>query len=295
MRATRAYLAGLGPAGTLVLAASILFVLGSAVVAYNGWPKLGGIGSPATQTLTAHPKAGSHTSSSRGLAAVAVVKPLARAHAATAATVRARHTTSVVTHATHRSHRHSGSASIARPVAATPTHGSGTSTPTSGSGSTGTTPTTSTPAPVASSPAPVAATPAPVVNAGGAGTGSGRGSGSSSPSGTVTTIVNPGGTVTNPGSVATKPIGTPVISGTGSSGTGVKVVAGSHGTSYSGPVVSVNSTSISGSSSITKTSTVSTASTTSTTSTTVSAGSHGISVGIGGTSAPVVSSYSGSR
>ena len=81
VRATRAYLAGLGTAGTLVLAASILFVFGSAVVTYNGWPKLGGIGSPATQTLTAHPKPGSHTSS-HGLASVKVVAPrVARATA----------------------------------------------------------------------------------------------------------------------------------------------------------------------------------------------------------------------
>src|ERR1700761_8970726 len=76
VRATRAYLAGLGTAGTMVLAASILFVFGSAIVTYNGWPKLGGIGSPATQTLTAPPKAGAHvSSSSHGLAPVKVVTP----------------------------------------------------------------------------------------------------------------------------------------------------------------------------------------------------------------------------
>lgn len=52
MRASRAYLAGLGTAGSLVIGTILLFTVGSAVVAFHGWRPLG-IGSPATQTLQA--------------------------------------------------------------------------------------------------------------------------------------------------------------------------------------------------------------------------------------------------
>src|ERR1039458_1162104 len=60
VRATRAYMAGLGTAGALVLGAAILFTLASAVVAFNGWPTLGGGGAAATQLVIAQPVAGSH-------------------------------------------------------------------------------------------------------------------------------------------------------------------------------------------------------------------------------------------
>ncbi|MGH2895373.1 MAG: hypothetical protein ACRDPM_19200, partial [Solirubrobacteraceae bacterium] len=186
MRATRAYLAGLGTAGTLVLAASILFVLGSAIVTYNGWPKLGGIGSPATQTLTAHPKPGSHPS--HGLASVAVVKPHAGRVAGFPAAVANKRSTLLALvgrgTVTHPSVHHSSSARISHPVAGQqPTRTTGPSHSGSGSGSTGsgggastvTTPT----APVVSTPTPVASTPTVPVSTGTGSGSSGSGSGSS--------------------------------------------------------------------------------------------------------------------
>src|SRR5713226_4159125 len=41
MRTTRALIAGFGTTGTLVAAAACVFVVASAVVAFNGWPSLG--------------------------------------------------------------------------------------------------------------------------------------------------------------------------------------------------------------------------------------------------------------
>ena len=41
MRTTRALIAGFGTTGTLVAAAACVFVVASAVVAFNGWPNLG--------------------------------------------------------------------------------------------------------------------------------------------------------------------------------------------------------------------------------------------------------------
>ncbi|HXD67731.1 MAG TPA: hypothetical protein VNV17_24105, partial [Solirubrobacteraceae bacterium] len=197
MRATRAYLAGLGTAGTLVLAASILFVLGSAVISYNGWPKLGGIGSPATQTLTAHPKTGSHTSSSssHGLAAVSLVKPDAATSGGLPALVAAKRSTLLaqVGHSSvgRPSARHSDSGTISHPVAGRqPTRGS---TPTrtgsgsgsgSGSGTTGTgTGTITAPIPVVVIPTPIASTPTTPVSTGSGSSGSGGSGSSGGPSG----------------------------------------------------------------------------------------------------------------
>jgi hypothetical protein len=62
MRATRAYVAGFGTAGSLVAGAAILFVLASAVVSFHGWSQttvpsspatLAGGGSPGAPTSTA--------------------------------------------------------------------------------------------------------------------------------------------------------------------------------------------------------------------------------------------------
>ncbi|MFZ1994650.1 MAG: hypothetical protein WAU75_11120, partial [Solirubrobacteraceae bacterium] len=118
----------------------MLFVLGSAVLTYNGWPKLGGIGLPATQTLTAHPKAGSHAS--RGLASVTVVNPHAGPGAEAAAAAANKRSTLLAQvgqgTAAPASARRSDSATITRPVPSR--RPSGTSAPSqtgSGSGSTG--------------------------------------------------------------------------------------------------------------------------------------------------------------
>ena len=53
VRVSRAYLAGLGTAGSMVLCAVVLFLVGSAVVAFHGWKPLGIGDGPATQTLEA--------------------------------------------------------------------------------------------------------------------------------------------------------------------------------------------------------------------------------------------------
>ena len=55
MRATRAYVAGFGTAGSLLAGASIMFVLASAVVSFRGWPQIAVQSAPATlQTPRAH-------------------------------------------------------------------------------------------------------------------------------------------------------------------------------------------------------------------------------------------------
>lgn len=53
MRATRAYLAGFGTAGSLLAGAAMLFVLASAVVAVRGWPQIDYHSSAASLTLAA--------------------------------------------------------------------------------------------------------------------------------------------------------------------------------------------------------------------------------------------------
>ena len=68
VRATRSYMAGLGTSGSLVAGAALLFVLGSAIVAFRGWPQVAT--GPATTSVAAaaQPTAPSHTA--RRLAAV---------------------------------------------------------------------------------------------------------------------------------------------------------------------------------------------------------------------------------
>jgi hypothetical protein len=53
VRATRAYLAGLGTAGSIVVGAALIFVLASAIVAFHGWPNADGLGTPAQIVLSA--------------------------------------------------------------------------------------------------------------------------------------------------------------------------------------------------------------------------------------------------
>ena len=49
VRATRAYVAGFGTAGSLVAGAAMLFVLASAIVSFRGWPQLSA--HPAAPTI----------------------------------------------------------------------------------------------------------------------------------------------------------------------------------------------------------------------------------------------------
>ena len=53
VRATRAYLAGLGTAGSIVVGAALVFVLASGVVAFRGWPSADGNDSPAQVVVSA--------------------------------------------------------------------------------------------------------------------------------------------------------------------------------------------------------------------------------------------------
>jgi hypothetical protein len=51
MRASRAYIAGFGTAGSLLAGAAVAFVLASAVVAFRGWPQVADQASPASVVL----------------------------------------------------------------------------------------------------------------------------------------------------------------------------------------------------------------------------------------------------
>jgi hypothetical protein len=51
VRVTRAYLAGLGTAGSLVSCAALLFVLAGALLSYNGWPRVASASGPSTQRV----------------------------------------------------------------------------------------------------------------------------------------------------------------------------------------------------------------------------------------------------
>jgi hypothetical protein len=59
MRATRANIAGLGTAGSLVVGTSVVFVLASAAVGFGGWPKVANSGAAPAQVLSAGPVGGS--------------------------------------------------------------------------------------------------------------------------------------------------------------------------------------------------------------------------------------------
>lgn len=50
---TRAYAAGFGTAGSMLAGAAILFVLASAIVAYQGWPRIGTQAPPSLQVTPA--------------------------------------------------------------------------------------------------------------------------------------------------------------------------------------------------------------------------------------------------
>jgi hypothetical protein len=71
VRATRAYLAGLGTSGSLLAGAALLFVLGSAIVAFRGWPQIAT--GPATSAV-AVPRAPAPSRVARRLAAVIALR-----------------------------------------------------------------------------------------------------------------------------------------------------------------------------------------------------------------------------
>ncbi len=71
VRAMRAYLAGLGTAGSLVAGAALLFVLASAFVAFHGWPKVGTEPAPAAVVVSPAQPAGAPSPAGRRLAVLA--------------------------------------------------------------------------------------------------------------------------------------------------------------------------------------------------------------------------------
>lgn len=117
VRATRAYLAGIGTAGALALGAALVFAAASAIIAFRGWPGTAGLTGPARQVLTVTPPP----------------SPVARrvAHIATTAkhTAAGRHQ---ATAGTQRTATH-GRSTIARAhhsgAGAAPTHLQATTTP----------------------------------------------------------------------------------------------------------------------------------------------------------------------
>src|SRR5437588_12401832 len=52
VRATRAYLAGFGTAGSLLAGAALLFVLATAYVSFRGWPKVGDAPRPVSVVVS---------------------------------------------------------------------------------------------------------------------------------------------------------------------------------------------------------------------------------------------------
>jgi hypothetical protein len=73
VQATRAYLAGLGTAGSIVVGASLVFVLASAVVAFRGWPDATAAGAPAQVVLSVPARA--QTPVARRLVALGTRRP----------------------------------------------------------------------------------------------------------------------------------------------------------------------------------------------------------------------------
>ncbi|MBV9467351.1 MAG: hypothetical protein JO206_08580 [Solirubrobacterales bacterium] len=66
MRATRAYLAGFGTTGSLLVAAALLFFLASGFVAFHGWPQGGAPATPGAVTLGgSHPAGAPRAAGSR--------------------------------------------------------------------------------------------------------------------------------------------------------------------------------------------------------------------------------------
>lgn len=87
VRATRAYIAGFGTAGSLLAGAAIVFFFASAVVSFRGWPQVGGQATPVA-VLAGHERPASSHTQVRRFAAV-ISGPAARATGPVAATAAA--------------------------------------------------------------------------------------------------------------------------------------------------------------------------------------------------------------
>ena len=84
MRATRGYLAGFGTSGSLLAGAAAMFVLASAIVAFQGWPQVGGQPAPVSVSVRSA-SVGSAPSRAGRLLTAATARGAATAVAGTAA------------------------------------------------------------------------------------------------------------------------------------------------------------------------------------------------------------------
>jgi hypothetical protein len=75
MRATRAYIAGFGTAGSLVAGAALVFVTASAVVAFRGWPQVATSAAPAA-VVVSHTHVGGPSRADRRLTVAAAAVPV---------------------------------------------------------------------------------------------------------------------------------------------------------------------------------------------------------------------------
>jgi len=82
VRDARAYVAGVGTSGSLLAGAAVLFLIGSAIVAFGGWPQIGA--GPATSSISAAPLAARTRASQRLTAAIAATQRPALTHAGAA-------------------------------------------------------------------------------------------------------------------------------------------------------------------------------------------------------------------
>src|SRR5580693_5336698 len=82
--AARAYLAGVGTAGSLLAGAALMFIVASALVAFRGWPQVAKQPTPGEVVNSAHRAASGATLATRRLA-FAAAAPAAGAGAARAA------------------------------------------------------------------------------------------------------------------------------------------------------------------------------------------------------------------
>ncbi len=95
VQSARAYAAGFGTAGSMLAGAAVLFVLASAIVAFQGWPRIASQRTPSSVQINPAPATGSRVS--RRLRTVSVAGP-----AAVAAATGVSHAARVTPGAEHR-------------------------------------------------------------------------------------------------------------------------------------------------------------------------------------------------
>jgi hypothetical protein len=71
-RVARAYLAGFGTSGSLLICLALMFIVASAMVAFRGWPHVGGQPSPGEVVVSPQPTASTGSAVTRRLVAASV-------------------------------------------------------------------------------------------------------------------------------------------------------------------------------------------------------------------------------